>query len=389
MKKLIRLLTSRVTFVSVAILAQLILIVVLPSYFGPYYPYVYALGIVITTIAVIYLINKNTNPAYKIAWLVPIFLFPAFGGILYLLFGGNKTSGRVRKKLLRLERKVSQVLPSTRESEELLQEIFQTDPAAARQSTYLSNIVHCPPFRNTYTEYLPSGEVKFELMKNELRKAKHYIFLEYFIIQEGIMWNAILEILQEKVRQGVDVRVIYDDMGCIRLLPYKYNQQLEAMGIKCCVFNPFRPVLSGRFNNRDHRKIAVIDGVVGFTGGINLADEYINAYEKFGHWKDTAILLRGEAAWGLTVLFLTMWEYLRKVEENYEEFRPYFDPTKFPKQRGYVQPFTDSPTDHETVGENVYLNLINRANQYVYITTPYLVIDNEMFIALTNAAKSG
>lgn len=172
------------------------------------------------------------------------------------------------------------------------------------QVQYIQKYAYSPVYKNTYTEYLPIGEVKFERLKEELAKARHYIFLEYFIVQEGVMWDAILEILKEKVKQGVEVRMIYDDMGCIMTLPYRYDRRLEALGIQCCVFNPFVPVLTSRLNNRDHRKICVIDGHTGFTGGINLADEYINAYEKHGHWKDTAVLLRGDAVWNLTVMFL-------------------------------------------------------------------------------------
>jgi cardiolipin synthase len=203
------------------------------------------------------------------------------------------------------------------------------------------------------------------------------------------MWNTILDILVKKVKQGVDVRVIFDDMGCIMVLPYRYDKKLEAMGIKCCVFNTFIPILSSKLNNRDHRKIVVIDGNCGFTGGINLADEYINAYEKHGHWKDTAIMIKGPAVWSLTVMFLTMWDYLRGTDEDYVKYRPSGNLKEELADNGYVQPFTDNPFDDEQISETVYLNLINKAKRYVYINTPYLIIDNEMMGALTSAAKSG
>ena len=225
-------------------------------------------------------------------------------------------------------------------------------------------------------------------MVEELKKAKHYIFLEYFIIQEGKMWNTILDILRQKAAEGVDVRVIYDDMGCIMILPTGYDRTLEQMGIKCRIFNPFVPILSSRFNTRDHRKICVIDGNVGFTGGINLADEYINAYEKHGHWKDTSILLKGEAVFNLTVMFLSMWDYLDSTTGKTDYSRYY--PTVWDENaKGYVQPFADNPLDDEAVGETVYLNLINKAKRYVYITTPYLILSSEMLTALTSAAKCG
>ncbi|MEG1778081.1 MAG: cardiolipin synthase, partial [Angelakisella sp.] len=241
----------------------------------------------------------------------------------------------------------------------------------------------------TETEYLSSGEMKFERMLEELRKAEHFIFLEYFIIQEGVMWNAILEVLCQKAKEGVDVRIIYDDMGCIMTLPYGYDKKLEEMGIKCARFNPFIPILSIRFNNRDHRKICIIDGDIGITGGINLADEYINAIDKHGHWKDTAILLRGAAVWNLTVMFLSMWDYLRDSHDDCRLYRPGLYHPLPQANDGYVQPFADSPLDGESVSETVYLNMINKAERYIYITTPYLIIDNEMVVALQTAAKNG
>ena len=203
------------------------------------------------------------------------------------------------------------------------------------------------------------------------------------------MWDTILDILKDKAQEGVDVRVMYDDIGSMFTLPRDYARELEAMtGIKCCVFNPFVPILSLRLNNRDHRKIMVIDGKVAFTGGINLADEYINEKVKYGHWKDSAIQVRGEAAWSMTVMFLTLWDYVReKATEDYDAFRP----PELPEIQapGFVQPYTDNPLDCEAVGQAVYLNLINKARRYVYITTPYLIVDDSTNTALCIAAKSG
>jgi len=202
------------------------------------------------------------------------------------------------------------------------------------------------------------------------------------------MWNSILEILKEKAAKGVDVRLIYDDVGCMFKLPFRYNKQMEAYGIKCCVFNPFIPVLSFRLNNRDHRKIVVIDGKTGFTGGSNIADEYINEREKFGHWRDCAIKIQGDAVWSLTVMFLSMWTFLRKTKEDYSIF---VSPEVEDKCNchGFVQPFDDSPMDDEHVSEAVYLNLINQAENYIFIETPYLIADNKMMVALCLAAKRG
>lgn len=272
---------------------------------------------------------------------------------------------------------------------EILAELSELNKEAANQARYIQNYSYCPPYNNSTCEYLPSGEKKFERLKEELQKAEHYIFLEYYIIEEGIMWNSILEILAEKARQGVDVRVIYDGFGSLLSLPFRYDKKLEEMGIKCCVFNPLIPVLSLKLNNRDHRKIAIIDGKVGFTGGINLADEYINKIEKYGHWKDTAILIKGEAVWNLTVAFLSMWDYLRGIDEDFLQYKRACPDAPQEAAAGFIQPFADSPLDDEPVGARVYLNLINKAKNYIYITTPYLIIDNEMASALSTAAKGG
>lgn len=284
-----------------------------------------------------------------------------------------------------IEKKMkSSLLPN----DNILKEVSTQNIHASNQSRYLQNSAYGPPFKNTSTEYFPLGEFKFKKLKEELKKAKEFIFLEYFIIDEGKMWSEILEILLEKVSKGVDVRVIYDDFGCVLTLPYRYDKKLESMGIKCAIFNPLIPILTPRLNNRDHRKIAIIDGQVGFTGGINLADEYINGIDRFGHWKDSAIMIKGEAVWSLTVMFLSMWDYMKGIDEGFNKFKKETH-ENYKEQNGYVQPFTDNPLDDETVGEITYLNLINKAKNYVYITTPYLIIDNEMVVALTSAAKVG
>ena len=224
-------------------------------------------------------------------------------------------------------------------------------------------------------------------MLAELEKAQRYIFLEYFIIQPGVFWDSILDVLERKAAQGVEVRLLYDDMGCMFTLPQHYDQQMMAKGIQCRVFNRFRPVMTPRLNNRDHRKLMIIDGKVGFTGGINLADEYINAEQRFGYWKDAALRIEGDAAWNFTVMFLNFWNAFRPSETDYSAFRPQH--SAHPVQDGIVQPYADSPLDEEPVAETVYLNLLARAEQYVYIYTPYLAVGEEMLDALKNAAKRG
>ena len=344
----------------------------------------YLASLTLSIIIVFIIINNKSNPSYKIAWIVPVMIFPIFGGLFYLLYGGNKLSTREKLKMVIQNIEMTN---SLKQDDEIIKKIGDKSIYAKNQSEYILNYAKCPVYNNTETTYFKIGEEKFEALLRELKKAEKFIFLEYFIIQEGKMFNSILEILEEKAKQGVDVRLIYDDVGCIVTLPHNYKNTLEAKGIKCRVFNPIKPFFTRRLNNRDHRKIVVIDGDVGFTGGINLADEYINEYEKHGYWKDAGIMLKGDAVWNLTVMFLSMWDYIDNKEEDYIKFKP--SKNKYYNSKGYVQPFDDSPLITEPIGETVYLNLINKAKDYIYINTPYLIIDNEMATALKIAAKSG
>lgn len=386
MKKLLKFIFHRVVLLGLVIVIQLAALMVVILKFQEYFVYFYVLCFILSVVVVLNIINSRSNPAYKIAWIVPILLVPIFGGLFYLLFGSNKLSEHTQKKMDQITQKIQQ---QWNQHNTVLEELAQKDINATNQSRYIQNYAFYPPYRNNSATYFPLGEIKFEHLKEELKKAQRFIFMEYFILEEGIMWNTILDILCQKAAEGVDVRIIYDDFGCIMTLPYQYNRKLEQMGIQCEIFNPFIPIASSRLNNRDHRKIVVIDGHTAFTGGINLADEYINAYPKHGHWKDTAIMIKGEAVCSFTVMFLSMWDYLRNIDEDVDKFYPKDLPSQSTTYDGYIQPFTDSPLDHEPVGETVYLNLINKAKKYIYINTPYLIIDNEMVTALCIAAKAG
>ena len=334
----------------------------------------------------LYVISKADVPAYRMGWIMVIMIIPLFGGLLYLLLGEKRPAKYMR---LRLAKGMKNHDITTIQSPEVVEELRENSPRVAGCSSYITNFARFPVWKNTKVTYHSLGEYQYEDMITELKKAKKFIFLEYFIIEEGEMWNSIFEILCEKVKQGVDVRVIYDDMGCLRKIPLNYYNKLEKHGIKCLVFNPFIPIISLVMNNRDHRKIMVIDGNTAFTGGINLADEYINHKIRFGHWKDSGVMLKGDAVWNFTVMFLEIWNSYNPEDEDFSVFRPCEEFDGEFVSDGFIQPFSDSPLDGETVSVNVYLDILAQAKDYVYIFTPYLAISDELHIALCAAAKRG
>lgn len=383
MNKLLKVLQHRSVVVVTALLLQIAIIVLTISGFNEYFIQFYWLFIAFSVLAVLWIIGGRSNPSYKIAWIIPILIFPIFGGILYLMFSGDKKNKWIRRSTAGMEREMRAALSADFAAER----VSSLGEEAVLQSRYLEKNALCPVYENTLTDYFSQGEDMFEAMLEELKQAEKYIFLEYFILQEGEMWDSILAILLEKARSGVEVRVIYDDMGCLFTLPKEYDEVLEKKGIHCLAFNRIVPVLSTVLNNRDHRKFCIIDGKVAFTGGINLADEYINRKVRFGHWKDGGIRLRGDAVWSMTVMFLSLWHLYRDKGEDVAWFAP--ERETLPQATGFVQPYSDSPVDYELVGQTVYLNLINKARRYVYIMTPYLIIDDAMTTALVTAAKCG
>ncbi len=386
MKKLLRVIFSRMMLVGLLFAIQLGIIIFAIWRLSKFFVYFYLFGNVISILVVIYLLNKEENPSYKLAWTIPIMIFPWFGGLLYIILGANRID---MKFIGRLKKVCMTSRLYTHQNQEIVKEIEAEDHATAGQVRYINKYAHYPIYKGTQTQYFSPGEAFYESLVEALENAKHSIFMEYFIIEDGKMWNSIVEILKRKATEGLDVRVMYDDVGCLTTLPFKYEKILQESGIKCAVFNPVSPIFRLVYNNRDHRKITVVDGYIGFMGGINLADEYINVVTRFGHWKDAAIMLKGEAVWNLTVMFLENWMLLTGADEDCNKFNPHIIHTDEFITDGYVQPYGDSPLDRETTGENVYLNLIHKAKKYVYICTPYLVIDNEMLTALTLAAKSG
>jgi len=361
---------------------------------------------IISASACLYIVNRHDKGAFKLAWIFLILIFPVAGGLLYLTFSFQSTTRSFGERYSEIDRAGRPLFTAGGHQTEKAADLV---PEFAPQINYLLGCSGFPAYMHTKTYYLNSGEEKLNALLSELKKAEKYIFLEYFIIESGSMWNPILNILKEKVKNGVKVRIIYDDMGCFLLLPNNYPKIMHELGIECAVFNPFRPILTARQNNRDHRKIAVIDGKVAFTGGINIADEYINEINKHGHWKDTAVMLKGDAAWSFTLIFLEMWKLCTDPEKDnasiknrlfrrkknapplrvgdFMDFYP--GDMKNTESDGIVQPFADSPLDREHIGEHVYTQIISNAKKYVYITTPYLILDDSLISALILAAKSG
>lgn len=324
------------------------------------------------------LIRNSKNYACTLPWIIILLLFPLIGTLLYVIIGDNKRKSKILRKIIASEKNSQKYLI---QDEKIKKEIDNNS-----RLRYISDFAGYPISKNNDIKYFPLGDTAFLEMLKDLKKAKNFIFLEYFIISYGIMWQSILDILEEKVKEGVQVRVIYDDAGCIGTLKNNYDKVLESKGIKCIAFNPLNPIAGVIMNNRDHRKILVIDGNVAYSGGINLADEYINVNSSYGHWKDNAIRVSGDAVWNYTVMFLTMWNAYRKEDKDFTIYKQTFSNKK---TNGYVVAYGETPLDNECVGEDIYLNIINQANKYVYIFTPYLIIDTDMINALTLAAKRG
>lgn len=373
---------QRITGVILIILLQLVAFFIVIRQFTSYFIYFYWLCVGISLVVSIIIANGRSKLPYKVAWIIPILMFPLLGGLTYFIMGGSRhPSKRASQRTRDIFRQ--QLGTSVRPSD-----LRTHGVDVVQQSHYLNNTAFCPPYKDTETQYFPTGEEMFPVFLHELSQANDYIFLEYFIIAEGEMWTKILAILTEKAAKGVDVRIIYDDFGSLVTLPRSFPEEMAKRGILCSVFQPVRPVLSVHQNNRDHRKLCVIDGLVGFTGGINLADEYINQIERFGYWKDSALMLRGSGVWSLSVMFLHMWESIRHSEVNYDRFRPKALPP-LPHAAGFVQPYFDTPLATDTICADLHLQMIAKAKWYLYITTPYLVIDETIASALSITARSG
>ena len=383
MNKLLKKVFSRTVVTALLIVIQVAWLAALLLQLGNSLPAIQTVLRILSLVAILFVIKSDMNPSYKIGWILLIAVLPILGGLMYVIFG-NKRPTKYMREMLRAQLEKSAEYLGTQESI-----TGELDGGAAGLFKYLEGSAGYPTAKNTTVRYYRVGEEMYADLLPELEKAEKFIFLEYFIIRPGEMWDGVLEILKRKAAAGVDVRIIYDDMGCIDILPANYNATLEGWGIRTMAFNRFVPAVSLVMNNRDHRKITVIDGKVGFTGGINISDEYINVKERFGHWKDTGLMLKGPGVFNLTLMFLEMWNAFNKDGDNYADFIPESYVEKGGTDDGYVLSFSDSPLDNESVGESVYTDMLYQAKDYIYITTPYLAIDSELQTAMCMAAKRG
>jgi len=386
MKKFLRAIFSQKFLIVVMLLAQLAFLAFTVLRLSDSYYWIYVGTTVLDVFMIVYIINSGENPSYKIAWLAAIAILPVFGGLVYL-FVRLKIGKRFYIKLEELSSQYSQKY--LMQNKTVMEELAKSDIRTANLAKYLEKNGF-PIYKNTEATYFRLGEEQFEAMLGELERAERFIFMEYFIISDGYMFGKISEVLIRKARSGVDVRLMYDGIGTNMAMRMRRFKHLAANGVQCKIFNKFTPSLSIFQNNRDHRKIVVIDGHTAFTGGTNIADEYINRKVRFGHWKDTAIMLKGEAVRSFTVMFLQIWDMTDKQKtEDYSSILLPDIPTPPKMEQSYMIPYSDTPLKGETIGKMVYIDIVNNAENYVYITTPYLVLDNELLTALEFAAEKG
>lgn len=379
---LMRIIFSRAGIVTILLLVQFGFLVTLGIRFSEFLPHLFGSSVVISFAMALVMINSNMEPSSIIMWLILIILMPVFG---VLMFWYTKSELGYRALKERLNTVLNETKDQLVQNETVLNQLKNDSPETASLAHYLRTTGSFFVYQSTKTTYFSSGEEKFAALLQELKKAEHFIFLEYFVVDEGKMWGKILEVLAEKASQGVEIKIIIDGTCEFTTLPHHYPEMLKKLGIECRMFAPVTPFVSTHYNYRDHRKIAVIDNRAAFTGGVNLADEYINQVKKYGHWKDAAVMLEGEAAESFTLMFLQMWA----IGEPRFDVQKYLIKHTCPISKGYVIPYADNPLDNEKVGERVYMDILNRAVKYVHIMTPYLILDHELEHAIKFCAQRG
>lgn len=417
MRKIFRVLVSRYMLSALFILAEIALIAYLAFYAYTYSFLFVLLANVVNLLVILSLINRDTNPEFKLTWLAVVVMIPLFGGVLYIMFYSRRLT---RKEADFLKKLSMDMLECERKNENDAESLCVLNSLATCSESgagcalaVMKDDALAEIYSGCKTEYFSSGEAFFEALLESLRCAEKYIFLEYFIVEDGVMWQSIFEILLEKVKSGVEVRMLYDDIGSMSTIPADFDRKLRKEGISCYRFAKVRPKFSASYNNRDHRKICVIDSKIAFTGGINIADEYINQKERFGHWKDGGVRVFGTAAVGFARLFLVMFDFTCRKESDYGAYLsmenkasaevsdviygggegkvPFGSMPKNVGMSGYLIPFGSGPAPvyPEPVGKGALMNIINASKRYLYITTPYLIIDYDLTEALRQASKRG
>ena len=373
----------RIVFVAVSFLLQIFWLLALTVKLNAYSGTLSLITTVLSILVVLRLNSKHTNTAMKVPWIMLILVLPVMGLSLYLLVEMLGDPG-VGKRLRAVREDMKDEIPAG--ADDALQKLEEIDLPGANQARYLWNCTRWPVYENTAVAFYPEAKDAFEAMKADLEKAETFIFMEYFIVEDGSCFREIEDILIRKQAQGVEIRFLYDDIGSVGQVNMFFAKRLQEEGIQCRPFNPALPLLNIFLNHRDHRKITVIDGKVGFTGGFNLADEYFDRKHPYGKWKDSGLRLEGEAVRSLTAAFLELWSVQNHQREDY---RAYLDVAYSVPARGFVQPFADNPLGQERAAEEVYLNLTAQSNKTLYFMTPYLIITDEMHRALRLAAKRG
>ena len=382
-RSLMRIIFSRAMLITLVLILNFLYLFSIVLDLFKFVPVLFGSMVVFTAVMELIILNSDHDVDVKLSWAVVVAVLPLLGAFLYL-FVRFDLGSRMSRKLSNASIEAS--LPYVPETPEQYDILRREEPALYPMARYLADHAHAPVFSDTEVTYYPVGEDFFAALLPELEKAEKFIFMEYFLVSHGHMWDSILKILERKAAEGVEVRFLYDGMNAFANLPHNYPRELEKLGIRCKIHAPVRPFLSTHYNNRDHRKITVIDGHTAFTGGINLEDRYINIDSPYGHWKDTAVMLRGDAVRSFALLFLQMWN----ASERTPDYAPYLEPVDHPfRSDGYVIPYGDGPTVPESIGEAVYLSLIHRAKDYLYIMTPYLIPDSQLISALKFAAKRG
>ena len=377
---------SRAGLFAFLILAQIFILVGLYRYFGINQYYLFGGSSILSIIMLMVILNINDmDPCMKLSWALFIFVAPTFAIIAFWMSYFKIGYRSEHKRVLDLERESRIYHQRSLSKKELM---ATEDKRFINLATYLKYIGGFSAYKSSKSQYYKLGDTMFDAMLEDIKNAEDFIFMEFFILDYGYMWGSILELLVEKVNQGVEVRLLIDGSNLITRLHSNFEEEMEEFGIKFRVFSKMYPIVSTYLNNRDHRKVMVIDGKVGYTGGINIADEYINRYERFGHWKDCGLRVEGEAVESLTVLFLTMWNASKNNEVD-EDFSPYLEYVTAKEEDGYYIPFADNPTDDERLCKNIYLDMVNNARDYVYAMTPYFIVDDEVISALQSAAKKG